>query len=221
MYSASCGCSRVRVESTSIHFSFHIKKETSTVHGILTSIKRLTRNCLQAINHRFLDWTKPATSSFLSGTLTDFARKKSDLVAENALLRQQLIILRRHVKRPACTRADRMLQVLLARMVRTRKQALFVVQPETDLAVASPGIQALLEVQVQSTFHQTKDLGRDRGFDQGDGEEQSALGSRTYSWRIAQAEYSRLQTHDPEVHETRACRKATRTEVEHPLTHSC
>jgi putative transposase len=84
------------------------------VHGILTSIKRLTSNCFQALNHRFLDWTKPAASSLISGTLTDLARKKSELVAENALLRQQLIILRRQVKRPACTRADRMLLVLLA-----------------------------------------------------------------------------------------------------------
>jgi putative transposase len=54
-------------------------------------------------------------------------------VAENAFLRQQLIILRQQVKRPACTRPDRMLLVLLASMVRTWKQALFIVQPETLL----------------------------------------------------------------------------------------
>src|SRR5215831_10460445 len=63
-------------------------------------------------------------------TLTDFARSKSELAAENALLRKPLIILRRQVKRPACTKSDRMLLVLLARMVRTWKQALFIVQPE-------------------------------------------------------------------------------------------
>jgi putative transposase len=49
------------------------------------------------------------------------------------LLRQQLIILRRHVKRPACRKTDRFLLVLFARMLRTWKQALFVVQPETVL----------------------------------------------------------------------------------------
>jgi putative transposase len=49
------------------------------------------------------------------------------------LLRQQLIILRRQVKRPACTKTDRMLLVLLARMVLTWKQALFIAQPETLL----------------------------------------------------------------------------------------
>jgi putative transposase len=54
-------------------------------------------------------------------------------VAENALLRQQLIILRRQVKRPACTKTDRMLLVFLARIVRSWKQALVIVQPETLL----------------------------------------------------------------------------------------
>jgi putative transposase len=67
------------------------------------------------------------------GALTNLARSKSELVAENALLRQQLIILRRQVKRPACTKTDRLLLVLLARIVRSWKQALIIVQPETLL----------------------------------------------------------------------------------------
>ena len=52
-------------------------------------------------------------------TLTDFGKSKSQLIAENALLRQQLIMLKRQVKRPACTNTDRLLLVLLARLVRT------------------------------------------------------------------------------------------------------
>jgi hypothetical protein len=48
-----------------------------------------------------MNWTKPGTAtSLMVGTLTDLARSKSALVAENALLRYQLILLRRHVKRP-------------------------------------------------------------------------------------------------------------------------
>src|SRR5947209_7370366 len=100
---------------------------------ILTFITRLTRFCLQSYHHRFVAWTKPDTTSLLLATLTDLARSKSELVAENALLRQQLIILRRQVKRPAYTKKGRMLLVLLASMVRTWKQALFIVQPETLL----------------------------------------------------------------------------------------
>ncbi len=105
---------------------------------ILTFITRLTRFCLQSFHHRFVAWTKPDTTSLLLGMVTDLSRSKSQLVAENALLRQQLIILRRQVKRPACTRTDRMLLVLLASMVRTWKQALFIVHDSGDGKGQSP-----------------------------------------------------------------------------------
>lgn len=116
---------------------------------------------LQMLQQSFRDWTKPPITSLLLGTVTDLARNKSELVAENALLRKPLIILRRHVKRPACAKADRLLLVLLARAVRTWKQALFIVQGDDALALASPGIQTVLEIHVQSGYPQTKDSRRD------------------------------------------------------------
>ncbi len=112
-----------------------------TVQYIVIFIKRLTHMCFQSLHHRFVDWTKPSNTSLMLGTVTDLARSKSELVAENALLRQQLIILRRQVKRPACTKTDRMLLVLLARAVQTWKQALFIVQPETLLRWHRQGFQ--------------------------------------------------------------------------------
>jgi putative transposase len=60
-------------------------------------------------------------------------RSRTDLVAENALLRQQLIILRRQVKRPQLTQPDRTCLVLLVRCTRFWKQALHIVQPDTLL----------------------------------------------------------------------------------------
>ena len=60
-------------------------------------------------------------------------RGKSELIAENALLRHQLSILRRQIKGPTYRKVDRLLLVVLAGMVRTWKQALFLVQPETLL----------------------------------------------------------------------------------------
>jgi putative transposase len=103
------------------------------VHGYLTFIKRLRSICFQSLHYRFINWSRPTNTTFVLGTVTDFARTKSDLAAENALLRKLLIILRRQIKRPACTKADRILLVLLARMLRTWKQALFLVQTETLL----------------------------------------------------------------------------------------
>src|SRR5258708_18698530 len=76
---------------------------------------------------------QPPTTSLLLGTLADLTRGKSELLAENALLRHQLIILRRQIKRPVYRKTDRLLLVLLARIGRTWKQAIFIVQPETLL----------------------------------------------------------------------------------------
>jgi hypothetical protein len=130
---------------------------------ILTFITRLTRFCLQSFHHRFVAWTKPDTTSLLLGMVTDLSRSKSELVAENALLRQQLIILRRQVKRPACTRTDRILLVLLARLVRTWQQALVIVQPDTRLAVASGALPFVLETQIKGLFPPAQDRrGNDR-----------------------------------------------------------
>jgi hypothetical protein len=116
MFLAPCRFPRCRVECE-MHSPAHLHKGvTYTVHEILTFITRLISFCLQSLHHRFVDWTKPSNTALILGTLTDLSQSKSELVAENALLR-------RHMKRPACTKTDRMLLVLLARMVRAWKQA--------------------------------------------------------------------------------------------------
>jgi hypothetical protein len=162
------------------------------VHCIVISIKRLTNKYFQPFQRRFVDWTLPSNTSLLLGTVTDLVRSRSELVAENALLRQQLIILRRRVKRPACTKTDRMILVLLARASRAWKQALFIVQEDDAPSVASSWISALLEVHIPSSIFQTKDTRRNCCVDQGNGSAESALGSGTYPWRVAQAGYSRV-----------------------------
>ena len=101
--------------------------------GVFTSLQRLKVCCLHALSSRFTRWTKPLRTSLLLSTLADLGRSKSELMAENVLLRQQLIVLRREVKRPTFTRTDRILLVLLARLVRTWQQALLLVQPDTLL----------------------------------------------------------------------------------------
>ena len=100
---------------------------------VVTSLRWLKDGCLQALSARFALWTKPLRTSLSLQTMADLGRSKSELIAENALLRQQLIILKRQVKRPPVTRADRILLVLLAKLVRTWQQALLIVQPDTLL----------------------------------------------------------------------------------------
>jgi len=87
---------------------------------------------LAALHRSFLAATKPTAVPLVVGTLADVARSKPELIAENALLRQQLIILRRSVKRPRCTEHDRTLLVLASRL-RTWRQTVLIVQPETVL----------------------------------------------------------------------------------------
>jgi putative transposase len=101
--------------------------------GVLIHLLRLKEGCWDALSSRFARWTKPLRTSFPLATLTDLGRSKSELIAENALLRHQLITLKRQVKRPSFTRSDRLLLVLLARLVRIWQQALFIVQPDTLL----------------------------------------------------------------------------------------
>src|SRR5664279_1904596 len=66
--------------------------------------------------------------------VNDLLRPKHELVLENALLRHQVIILQRGVKRPKVTNTDRRLLVLLASRLRAWRNALVVVKPETLLA---------------------------------------------------------------------------------------
>jgi hypothetical protein len=47
------------------------------------------------LQERIKRWTKPATSVLIIGVLSDLTRSRTDLVVENALLRQQLIVLNR------------------------------------------------------------------------------------------------------------------------------
>ena len=103
---------------------------------VLIPLRQRLALCFGALSDGFRRWMKPRSTSLVVGTFVDVKRDKAELVAENALLRHQLIILQRQVKRPIYRKTDRLLLILFARMVRSWKQALFLVQPETNLALA-------------------------------------------------------------------------------------
>jgi hypothetical protein len=63
----------------------------------------------------------------------DLIRPHVELVAENALLRRQLIVVRRQVPRAKVTHADRWWMVLVARLTQSWRNALLLVQPATLL----------------------------------------------------------------------------------------
>jgi putative transposase len=100
---------------------------------LLARLSRAFHHRVQTVRARIRAWTKPAASNQVLGTFADLMRSKPELVAENALLRQQLIVLRRSVKRPKVTQTDRLLLVLLASRVHAWRQALLIIKPDTLL----------------------------------------------------------------------------------------
>ncbi len=102
--------------------------------GIVAGVRRALRACR---------WARPVLGTHAAGTGSDLLRGRAQLLAENALLRQQLLVLRRSVSRPAVTAADRALLVLLAGRFRAWRCALLIVQPATLRRWHRAGFRAL------------------------------------------------------------------------------
>src|SRR5258708_39178608 len=96
---------------------FH-EREGQFVPCVFISIKQRVCFSFHVIQQRFSRWIKPSTTSLLLVTFADVIRGKSELLAENALLRQQLIILRRQIKRPTYRKRDRLLLDPLDSLIR-------------------------------------------------------------------------------------------------------
>ena len=144
--------------------------------GVFTTLQWLKDSCLEALTSRLARWTKPLRTSLPLSTLTDLGRSKSELLAENALLRQQLIVLKRQVKRPPITRADRTLLVLLARLVRTWQQAHITRATRHPAPLASGALPPVLEAKIKDLFPQAENSRGNHRLDQADGDAESTLG---------------------------------------------
>jgi len=97
----------------------------------LARLRRRIRRGVDAMCARVRRWTTPCPPAV--GLTTDAVRSRRDPLLENALLRQQVLILNRSGKRPALTPLDRGLLLLLASRLRSWASALLIVRPETVL----------------------------------------------------------------------------------------
>ena len=91
------------------------------------------RKFLFWLQERIKSWIKPATPVLIIDLLSYLTHRCTDLIVENALLRQQLIILKRQIKRTQLSNPDRIRLVLLSHFTKFWKQTLHIVQPETLL----------------------------------------------------------------------------------------
>lgn len=85
------------------------------------------------LQERVKHWTKPVTSALIIGILVDLTRNRTDLMVENAMLRQQLVVLKRQIKQPQLTNPDRFRLVFLSHLTGFWKQTLHIVEPDTLL----------------------------------------------------------------------------------------
>ncbi len=99
----------------------------------LPRLRRRARRFVAAARARVAGWLRPVPLAIIAGAAIDTTRSRSELVLENALLRQRPAILGRTAKRPRLTALDRGLIVLPASRLRSWAQALVIVQPATVL----------------------------------------------------------------------------------------
>jgi len=98
---------------------------------VTSSPRQCFKYILNAVAQHTQRWVKPDNPSLFADTALDLSRSKAELILENAFLRQQLIVLNRQVIRPAIKPRERVFLVLLASGLRSWKQALAIVQPDT------------------------------------------------------------------------------------------
>ncbi len=95
--------------------------------------KTLVSKGLEWLEQQLQKWTQPAQPSLILETVGDLTRDKPALILENALLRQQVIVLKRSVKRAKLTNTERRLLVVLVSRIKAWQSALLMVKPETVL----------------------------------------------------------------------------------------
>jgi len=77
------------------------------------------------------------------GLFADLLRSKQQLLVENAMLRQQLIVAARKIKRPRFHARERVLLVALASLLTRWRDALVLIRPETVLRWHRQGFSLL------------------------------------------------------------------------------
>ena len=102
---------------------------------IAAAVRRGVEDWARSIGDVIKRCVKPARASVgvPAGAIRDVVRSRSELVAENAISRHQLVVLHRSIKRPRLRDGDRLAMVLLARMNSAWPDALHIVKPDTLL----------------------------------------------------------------------------------------
>ena len=107
--------------------------------GLVSRVTTAARGALRRVGTTLREASRPAAPVF--GLVTDLFRPRRLLLAENVLLRQQLLVLRRQVKRPNLTAFDRTVMVIASALSGTWRESVLLVKPETILRWHRQGFQ--------------------------------------------------------------------------------
>jgi putative transposase len=107
--------------------------------SLVSRVTTATRRALRRVSAVFREAPRPAAPVF--GLVTDLFRPRRLLLAENVLLRQQLLVLRRQIKRPNLTAFDRAVIVIASAITGTWRESVLLVKPETILRWHRQGFQ--------------------------------------------------------------------------------
>ena len=93
--------------------------------GVIAKLRSFLGNAAKAVREAL----RPRPCSVVAGLAADLLRSRSELMAENALLRQQLIVAARKAKNPVFQRHERTLITLLAAVLPSWRDVLLLVKP--------------------------------------------------------------------------------------------
>ena len=105
---------------------------------------------------RLKHWSQP-TTYLVSGITSDLIRSRTDLLIENAMLRQQLIILNRQVKRPLVTKSRSALDGLVCSVYPILETSRSCGPARNGSSLASRPISILLAMEIEEKDTEVKD----------------------------------------------------------------
>ena len=76
---------------------------------LFNQMKTIVQHVVTSVQDHLKQWTQPLKDTLVGGTVSDVVKGKPELIAENALRRQQLIVVKRQVKQPQLKERDRLL----------------------------------------------------------------------------------------------------------------
>ena len=180
--------------------------------AVKTAVRRRVHECGRTIKHMLRPVRTGA--ALVCAVSIDAVRPRSALVAENALLRQQILVLRRAApSRPRLHAEDRLILVFLARLNTAWRDALHVVKPDTLLRWPRDLFTLLWHHKSRRRGARGRVARGAHRPDPGHGHCQRAVGRRTDPRRTAQARHPREQADGPTVHAVRPSSRAARPDL--------